>query len=61
MGVGGLTSAAVSALHNNTPVPMVAMMALCSLVGLFILGIGKGTVRYRARKHEVEEKPSVMM
>ncbi|HEY9045887.1 MAG TPA: multidrug effflux MFS transporter [Ohtaekwangia sp.] len=61
MGVGGLVSAAVSALHNNTAVPMVGMMALCGLAGLIILGVGKGTVRYRARKRQVEERPSVMM
>jgi len=61
MGVGGLASAAVSALHNNTAVPMVGIMALCGLSGLILLGVGKGTVRYRARKRHVEERPSVMM
>jgi DHA1 family bicyclomycin/chloramphenicol resistance-like MFS transporter len=61
MGVGGLASAAVSALHNNTAVPMVGMMVVCGFVGLIILGIGKGTVRYRARKHAAEKETSVMM
>lgn len=55
MAIGGLVSAIVSALHNNTAMPMIGVMVACGVVGLIILTIGKGTVRYQARKKVEEE------
>jgi len=50
MTIGGLISALVGAFHNGTALPMVIMMAVCPVGGLIILTIGKGAVRYHARK-----------
>ncbi len=50
LGAGGIISAIVSVLHNNTAIPMVAMMAACAWVSLALLYIGNSTVTYRARK-----------
>lgn len=61
MGMGGLTSAAVSIFHNHTALPMVGVMALCALTGLVILVIGKSTVRYRASQRAVERETSVVV
>jgi DHA1 family bicyclomycin/chloramphenicol resistance-like MFS transporter len=61
MGSGAIISAIVSFLHNNTALPMVAMMAVCSLGGLFILHTGNAVVRYRSSKGEVEEEISVLL
>lgn len=51
MGMGGLASALVSAFHNGTSIPMVAIMVMCIIVGLSILVIGQpygssGNVNY---------------
>ena len=61
MAMGGLVSGGVSALHNNTPLPMVGMMMLCALIGLGALTIGKVKIRHKARKKAVEEDTSVLM
>lgn len=61
MAMGGLTSAAVSFFHNGTTMPMVAVMMLCAIIGLFILLLGNRTVRYRASKRQVEEDNSVLL
>ncbi|MCC9134800.1 multidrug effflux MFS transporter [Pontibacter silvestris] len=61
MGMGGLTSAAVSFLHNGTTLPMVSVMMLCAAVGLIILLLGNRVVRYRASRSEVEEDNSVLL
>jgi DHA1 family bicyclomycin/chloramphenicol resistance-like MFS transporter len=62
MAVGGLVSALVGVFHNGTALPMVAMMAVCPIVALVILTIGKGAVRYHARKKaEHGEENSVLM
>jgi DHA1 family bicyclomycin/chloramphenicol resistance-like MFS transporter len=61
MMMGGIVSALVSALHSNTPLPMVSVMVGCIVFGLIILLAGRVTVRYRARKQGAEEEPSVMM
>jgi DHA1 family bicyclomycin/chloramphenicol resistance-like MFS transporter len=60
MTMGGLVSALVSVLHNNTALPMVGVMVLCVLAGLIVLFTGKSAVRYRARKREVEDSPVVI-
>lgn len=61
MAMGGLMSAAVSVLHNNTTLPMVSVMAGCAIVGLIILLVGQRTIRYRANRREVEEDTSVLV
>ena len=55
MGMGSLVSAAVSLLHNNTALPMVGMMALCAVVSLFLLLIGKRRVSYKPDEADTEE------
>jgi MFS transporter, DHA1 family, multidrug resistance protein len=61
MAIGGLVSALVSVLHNNTEIPMIAMMVLCVVSGYIVLLSGKGIIRYQAGKAEVEEQqPAVI-
>ncbi len=61
MAMGGIVSAIVSVLHNNTVMPMVAVMAACAVAGLIILYIGNTTVRYKANKKTVEDDTSVLI
>jgi len=61
MATGTLSSAMVSVFHNNTAVPMGVVMASCAVIALTILLTGKGIVKYRARKEEVEESSVDMM
>lgn len=58
MAMGGIASALVSALYNGTEIPMVAVMVGCVLCGFVLLVTGKLTVRYRARKRDIENEPS---
>ncbi|MEO7992307.1 MAG: Bcr/CflA family multidrug efflux MFS transporter [Chryseolinea sp.] len=61
LGAGGIVSAFVSLLHNNTAVPMVGMMAACAIVSLVLLYIGNIRVKYRARKQkEAETENSIL-
>lgn len=61
LGAGGIVSAIVSLLHNNTPLPMVGMMAACAVIGLLLLYLGNATVKYRARKRQATRESSVLM
>ncbi|MCJ8167342.1 multidrug effflux MFS transporter [Pontibacter sp. E15-1] len=61
MAMGGLMSAMVSILHDNTALPMVVVMMGCALGGLIILTISKRNVQYRASQQAVEEDTSVVM
>ena len=61
MGAGAIISAIVSILHNNTALPMVGMMAACSLGGLVILHAGNAVVKHQARRSEVEDEVSVLL
>ncbi|MBE9464061.1 multidrug effflux MFS transporter [Dyadobacter subterraneus] len=61
MGAGAIISIIVSVLHNNTAIPMVGMMAACSLVSLVILFVGNATVNNSARKRDVEGEVSVLL
>ncbi len=61
MAIGGLMTGLVSALHNNTAMPMVGVMVLCAVTGLVILLVGKRTIRYQADKEVVEEEGSVLI
>ncbi|UII20425.1 multidrug effflux MFS transporter [Fulvivirga ligni] len=49
MGLGGLTSAAVSILHNGSTLPMVLVMAFCALAGLVILLMGERRISLREK------------
>lgn len=44
MGAGAIISAIVSFLHNNTAMPMVGMMAFCSIGGLILLYLGNAMI-----------------
>jgi DHA1 family bicyclomycin/chloramphenicol resistance-like MFS transporter len=55
MAMGGVASALVSALHNNTALPMIGVMVGCILVGLLLLLIGTASVNYRARKGQGDD------
>lgn len=61
MGAGAIISIIVSVLHNNTAIPMVGMMAACSLVSLVILFVGNATVNNSARNRDVEGEVSVLL
>jgi DHA1 family bicyclomycin/chloramphenicol resistance-like MFS transporter len=60
MAIGGVASALVSIFHNHTAIPMIAVMVGCIFCGLILLATGKVTVRYRARKKDLEEKTMVI-
>jgi DHA1 family bicyclomycin/chloramphenicol resistance-like MFS transporter len=61
MAIGGCVTALVSALHNNTPLPMVSVMVFCAVTGLVVLFVGKRTIRYRASHRVVEDDISVII
>lgn len=56
MGCGAVASALVGLFFNDTAVPMAAIMAGCSLLGLAILLIGRRTIEYKARNEDVQEQ-----
>jgi DHA1 family bicyclomycin/chloramphenicol resistance-like MFS transporter len=55
MAIGGMVSALVSLAHNDTPLPMIAGMFLCTASALFILLLRKISKFYRARKNKGKE------
>lgn len=59
MAMGGVASALVSAFHNDSAFPMIAVMVGCVLVGFIILVTAKITIRYRARRRDLEKKASI--
>lgn len=61
MGMGGIVSALVSALHNATAIPMISVMVGCTLVAFAVLATRRITVKYRARKRDVGGKPGSLM
>lgn len=61
MAIGGVVSALVSLFHNGTAMPMVVMMAVCPIAGLTILTIGKGAVRYHARKKATQGEDNAVL
>lgn len=61
MAMGGLMSAAVSVFHNGSTMPMVSVMAACSVTGMVLLLMGKRTIRHRASRREVEDDASVLV
>jgi DHA1 family bicyclomycin/chloramphenicol resistance-like MFS transporter len=60
MAVAGLASAGVSAFHDETALPMVVGMVACPVIAISVLTVGKGVVRYRAKKG-IKEDPSPIM
>lgn len=61
MAVGGVVSALVSFFHNGTAIPMIAMMAVCPVTAIIILTIGKGAVRYHARKKALQGEDNAVL
>jgi len=61
MAVGGLVSALVSVFHDGSALPMVVMMAVCPAAALIILTIGKGAVRYHARKKATQGEDNAVL
>jgi DHA1 family bicyclomycin/chloramphenicol resistance-like MFS transporter len=61
MGAGALISAIVSFLHNHTSLPMVGMMAFCTIGGLIILYAGNIVVKHHASRTVVEDEVSVLL
>lgn len=63
LGAGGIISAIVSVLHNNTALPMVGTMSVCAMISLVLLYAGNSTVKYRQRRRKAaeEEGTSMMM
>lgn len=56
MGLGALSSAAVSVLSNGTALPMTGVMAACSIVALCLLWAGRRKIVQAAREEDVEEQ-----
>lgn len=56
MAMGGVVSAVVSLLHNNTAIPMVSLMTFCALAGLIILWFGKSKVSFKAKRKKVVQE-----
>ena len=56
LAIGGLASAAVSVLHNQTAIPMVSVMALCAFTGLGLFLIGDSTLLHKLRQQELKKE-----
>jgi MFS transporter, DHA1 family, multidrug resistance protein len=61
MAIGGVVSALVSFFHNGTAMPMIIMMVMCVVCGFTVLLLGKGVIRYRARRSDVKEEGTVVL
>jgi DHA1 family bicyclomycin/chloramphenicol resistance-like MFS transporter len=60
MAMGGIVSALVSFFHNGTQMPMILMMVLCAASGYVALLLGKGVVRYKANREDVETETVII-
>ncbi|MBI3718459.1 MAG: multidrug effflux MFS transporter [Sphingobacteriales bacterium] len=56
MAIGAGTSSLVSILHNNTPLPMTAIMAACAISAFFVFRQGRKIITQQASIKEVEEE-----
>lgn len=56
LSLGALASVLVSALSNQTAIPMTAVMAACSITSVFTLFIGNRIIQYNARESDVKEE-----
>ncbi|HYG39773.1 MAG TPA: multidrug effflux MFS transporter [Cytophagales bacterium] len=60
MGLGGLISGIVSVLHNRTVIPMLGVMATCSLIGFILLNISKRRFPIKEPEEGVEEETVIL-
>ncbi|MEO6521270.1 MAG: multidrug effflux MFS transporter [Mucilaginibacter sp.] len=58
LGIGALTSFAVSILDDNTPVPLAGIMGATSVIALVILLVGRRIIKHKV---EVSEDSGVVM
>ena len=56
MGLGSLAAALVGLLNAQSAIPMTAVMATCTLMGLIILLISKKKIQYKAKEQDIEEE-----
>jgi DHA1 family bicyclomycin/chloramphenicol resistance-like MFS transporter len=56
MAMGGFASGLVSAFHNGTAIPMIAVMVFCIVAGLILLMAG-GSIQNRMGKEIPEDSP----
>ncbi|MDB5251635.1 MAG: multidrug effflux transporter [Flaviaesturariibacter sp.] len=56
MGIGALTSAAVSVFSNGTPLPMAAVMASCAALSFTTLMLGRRSITRQSSLDQVEEE-----
>lgn len=61
MGIGALTSAAVSFFFNRTPVPMAAVMACCAVLSFTTLLVGRTLIKREANLAQVQEEAVEMI
>lgn len=56
MAFGAIASAMVGLFFNNTAIPLVLIMALCSMLGLMVLLTGRKRIEYKAKQLDLEEQ-----
>jgi MFS transporter, DHA1 family, multidrug resistance protein len=56
MAFGAIASALVGVFFNGTGVPMVFIMALCSVLGLIVLLTGRKRIEYKEKMEDIEEQ-----
>jgi DHA1 family bicyclomycin/chloramphenicol resistance-like MFS transporter len=60
LGIGAISSALVSILHNETALPIAGVMACCALVSFVVLLLGRKVI-YRTNMESVQEESAEMM
>lgn len=61
MALGAIASALVGVFFNNTAIPMVFIMALCSFLGLMVLLAGRRRIDYKAKAEDIAEQQLEMI
>jgi len=61
MCIGAGTSALISLLQNNTPLPMTGVMACCAIAALIVFSLGRKIIIQRASVEAVEEEDVEMI
>jgi DHA1 family bicyclomycin/chloramphenicol resistance-like MFS transporter len=56
MALGGVAAAMVGILNAQSAIPMTAVMAVCTAVGLLLLIAGKRNIQYKAKPQDIEEE-----
>jgi DHA1 family bicyclomycin/chloramphenicol resistance-like MFS transporter len=59
MTMGGIVTASVSFLHNNTPLPMVAVMVLCPMIGMIIYISSRKRIEQNPTREMVESESAI--